>query len=274
MYGVPVTGATVAKLALAVGDERQLGAGRAGFRITRRAAQIAHKAFGELIIVYHRSPDALLFVGSGRAVGLDYEGPEHDTLRLDDYRAFSMPVMSGRESEAHDPGVRRSILLEQARFDEILGLAAGAEMNAQALAEAAVAFEDDRQAGLDAYLKLHDRVLQRWGYRCAFTGAQFEPSLVRPHPGLRVVAIRPRELGGPLHVRNFLPMTPEVEQAWLHGHITLGPSCGFVVSERLIDPELHERLSPIGKLDLPAEPSRWPDAELVAYHRLHIFDRD
>jgi hypothetical protein len=74
-------------------------------------------------------------------------------------------------------------------------------------------------------------------------------------------------------VRNYLPMVPEAEQAWMHGHLTLGPSFGFQVSERLIDPELRERLSPIGKLDLPAEPSLWPDTESVAYHRTHIFDR-
>ena len=57
-------------------------------------------------------------------------------------------------------------------------------------------------------------------------------------------------------------------------HIALGPSFGFLVSERLIDPEMHEQLLPMGKLELPAEPSLWPDSEAIAYHRTNIFDRD
>ncbi|MDB5538352.1 MAG: hypothetical protein JWQ89_79, partial [Devosia sp.] len=61
--------------------------------------------------------------------------------------------------------------------------------------------------------------------------------------------------------------------AWERGHLTLGPSFGFQVSQRLIDPEFRDRLLPLGKLDLPPEPSQWPDREHVAYHRTHIFDR-
>lgn len=260
------------KLALAVEEAKRLGPDRVSFRITSRAGQLAHKAFGETIIVYQRAPDLVLFVGSGRVLGLDFEAPGFDSLRLGDYRAFPAPVPSDAAGEARDPGVRRSLSLDEARFDEILRLAATADVTA--LAEAQAVFAHDRQAGLDAYLKLHDRVLQRWKHRCVFTGKQFRPADTRPHPHLRVVAIRPRELGGQLHVRNYLPMVAEVEHAWTSGHLTLGPSFGFQVSERLIDPELHERLLPLGRLDLPGEPSLWPDPESVAYHRLNIFDRD
>lgn len=263
----------MAKLALAVGDETRLGPDRVNFRITSRAGQLAHQAFGETIIVYRRAPDLVLFVGSGRVLGLDFEAPGFDAMRLGDYRAFAASVPSIADGEARDPGVRRSLSLDEARFEEILQLATVADISAQALAEAQAVFAHDRQTELDAYLKLHDRVLQRWNHRCVFTGAQFEPSATRPHPKLRVVAIRPRELGGQLHVRNYLPMVPEVEHAWTHGHLTLGPSLGFQVSERLIDPELHEQLLPLGKLDLPGEPSLWPDRESVAYHRRNIFDR-
>lgn len=265
-------GASVARLALAVGEEVQLGAGRVGFRIPSRTGVIAHRAFGQSIVIYQRAAEALLFVGSGRVIGLDLDAPDFDVLRLGDYRAFSPPVLSAIEDEVRDPGVRRSLSLDDDRFEEIVQAAADA--SEQALAEAQALFLQDREAALGAYLKIHDRVLQRWSYRCAFTGAQFSPSKVRPHPGLRVVAIRPRELGGPLHVRNYLPMVPDAERAWTHGHITLGPSFGFQVSERLIDPELHECLLPLGRLALSEEPSLWPALELIAYHRAHIFDRD
>lgn len=257
-----------------MGEELQLGAGRVGFRITSRAGQLAHRAFGEIIVVYQREIGALSFIGTGQVVGLDYEAQDFDVVALNGYRSFALPVPSVDEQETRDPGVRRSLSLDDARFEEILLRAAESDINALGWAEATAVFANDREAALEAYLKVHDRALERWGYRCVLTGAQFGPAAIRPHPGLRVVAIRPRELGGPLHVRNYLPMVPEAEQAWTHGHITLGPSFGFQVSERLIDPELRERLLPLGRLALPEEPSLWPDLELIAYHRANIFDRD
>lgn len=267
-------GAGLARLALAVGETTRLGPDRVSFRITSRAGQLAHKAFGETIVVYQRAPDIVLFVGCGRVLGLDYEAFGFDTVRLGEYRTFAMPVPSGAEREARDPGVRRSLSLDDARFAQILREASAAEISPQALAEAQAVFAHDRKAGLDAYLGVHDRVLQRWKHRCVFTGAQFEPSETRPHPQLKVVAIRPRELGGQLHVRNYLPMVADAERAWVHGHLALGSGFGFLVAERLIDPELQERLLPLGQLDLPAEPSLWPDGESVAYHRANIFDPD
>ncbi len=263
----------MAKLALAVGEETRLGPDRVTFRIRSRAAQLAHRAFGETILVYQQAPGLVMFLGTGRVQGLDFEVAGYDGLRLGEYLAFAVPLPSDVEGEARDPGVRRSLSLDETRFADILRDGTAAGSNAQALAEAAAVFEQDRQVGLDAYLKIHDRVLQRWKHTCAFTGRRFEPSTTRPHPELRVVAIRPRELGGALHVRNFLPMLPEIETAWTHGQLTLGPSFGFQVAERLIDPELRDRLLPLGRLDLPAEPSLWPDPESIGWHRTNIFDR-
>jgi hypothetical protein len=263
---------SVAVLALAVLDERRPSPDRASFRITSRAGQLAQKALGQTILVYRHSKDALIFAGAGRVHALEEEAAEYNRLGLAAFRSFAVPSFD--EMERRDPGVRRSLSLDDSRYDHILQQALAADIGAQALAEAQAVFLQDRDAELDAYLKVHDRVLQRWKYRCVFTGAQFGPAETRPHPHLSVVAIRPRELGGPLHVRNYLPMLPEVERAWTHGHLTLGPSLGFQISAKRIDPELAERLLPLGKLDLPEEPSLWPDLELIAYHRTNIFDRD
>ena len=257
-----------------MGEQLQLGAGRVGFRITSRAGQLAHRAFGQSIVVYQREIEALSFIGTGQVVGLDHAAQDFDLVVLNGYRSFALPVPSVVEQETRDPGVRRSLSLDDARFEEIVLRAAESDINALGWAEATALFANDREAAFEAYLKVHDRVLERWDYRCVFTGVEFSPAAVRPHPELRVVAIRPRELGGPLHVRNYLPMVPEAEHAWTHGHITLGPSFGFQVSERLIDPELRESLLPLGRLALPEEPSLWPDLELIAYHRANIFDRD
>ncbi|MBK8085611.1 MAG: hypothetical protein IPK28_18245 [Devosia sp.] len=264
----------MARLALAVEERKLLGPGRVSFLISSRAAQLAHRAFRESVVVYRRAPEAVLFIGSGRVIGLMAGAPGFEDLHLVEYLDFAAPVPSEAESEVRDPGVRRSLSLDEQRFEEILQLAATGTIDAQALAETQALFAHDRQSGLKAYLKLHDRVLQRWRYRCAFTGMQFGPSPTRPHPALGVVAIRPRELGGALHVRNYLPMVAAAEFAWTHGHLALGSEFGVLVAERLIDPELHERLLPLGRLDLPSEPSLWPDSASVAYHRANIFDGD
>jgi len=265
---VDVVEASVAKLALAVGEERRLGPGRVSFTITQRAGQLAHKTFGQTMIVYRRSSDLLSFVGVGEVSALGFEAPGFDRLELANYRSFRVPVVSTDPNELRDPGARRSLSLEDARHDEIL------REGLRDIDEDALVFMHADEDGLQAYLKVHDRVLQRWRHSCVFTGVQFAPSEHRPHPDLNVTAIRPRELGGPLHVRNYLPMLPEVERAWIAGHITLGSSFGFLVSERLIDPELHERLLPLGRLDVPEDPQRWPDFELVAWHRNNVFDRN
>ncbi|MDB5539559.1 MAG: hypothetical protein JWQ89_1286, partial [Devosia sp.] len=201
----------MAKLALAVEDESLLGFDRAAFRLTARAGQSAHRHFGKVVIVYRTVPNEMvLFLGSGRVDGLDHHAPEQQICRMVDYQAFAAPLAS--IAEARVPGVRRSLSLSDERFEEILRSAS--EFSALALDEANAVFAQDREAGLDAYLKVHDRVLQRWGHRCVFTGLQFAPSSTRPHPQLSVVAIRPRELGGPLHVRNYLPMVAEAGFAW------------------------------------------------------------
>ncbi len=264
----------MAKLALAVDEERRFGPDGASFRITSRAGQVAHRAFGETVLVYRRAPRMVLFTGSGRVLGLEHEVPGYNRLVLGSYRQFAIPVPGDPEREARDPGVRRNLSLDELRFEQILEAAAASDGSDGALAEAQAVFALDRQSTLDTYLTVHDRVLARYRHRCAFTGEQFAPSASRPHPQLRVVAIRPRELGGPLHVRNYLPMVPAAEHAFTHGHLTLGSEYGFIVAQRRIDPELADKLLPAGRLELPADPLLWPDSAAIAYHRANIFDRD
>ena len=262
----------MAKLALAVDDDAQLGFDRAVLPVVKRTGQAAYRQLGETVLLYRAVVDTMvLYLGRGRLVGVEHAEGGFQLLTLVSYEPFASPVPD--DADARTPGVRRMLSLEAARFDEIVATGM-AGPGAAILAEATTAFEHQRTTGLDTYLLLHDRVLERWKYRCVFTGARFKPSSTRPHPHLRVVAIRARALGGPLHVRNFLPMTAEAETAWNAGHISLGPGFGFQVAKHRIDPEFEERLAPIGKLSLPPEPSHWPDVEQIAFHREHVFDRD
>lgn len=260
------------KLALAVGEDARLGFDGAVLPVAKRTGQAAYRQLGETVLLYRAVVDTMvLYLGRGRLLGVEHAEGGFQLLTLVGYEPFAAPVPD--DTDARTPGVRRMLSLGPARFDEIVALGM-AGPGAGMLAEAATAFEHQRASGHDTYLLLHDRVLERWKHRCVLTGAQFGPSSTRPHPHLKIVAIRARTLGGPLHVRNFLPMTAEAEIAWKAGHITLGPDFGFQVAKHRIDPEFEERLVPIGKLSLPPEPSHWPDVEQIAFHRDHIFDRD
>ncbi len=262
----------MAKLALAVGEDVRLGFDRAVLPVAKRTGQAAYRQLGETVLLYRAVVDTMvLYLGRGRLVGVEHAEGGFQLLTLVSYEPFASPVTD--DADARTPGMRRMLSLETTRFDEIVAAGMGGPGSAM-LAESATAFEHQRASDIDTYLLLHDRVLGRWKHRCVFTGARFAPSDARPHPKLKVVAIRSRALGGPLHVRNFLPMTAEAEMAWNAGHITLGPGFGFQVAKHRIDPEFEERLAPIGKLSLPPEPSHWPDVEQIAFHRDHIFDRD
>jgi hypothetical protein len=255
-----------------VGEDARLGFDRAVLPVAKRTGQAAYRQLGETVLLYRAVVDTMvLYLGRGRLLGVEHAEGGFQLLTLAGYEPFTSPVPA--DADARTPGVRRMLSLGAERFDEIVASGMAGPGSAM-LGEAATAFEHQRASGLDTYLLLHDRVLERWRYRCVFTGAQFEPSTIRPHPHLKVVAIHARTLGGPLHVRNFLPMTADAEIAWNKGHITLGPGFGFQVAKHRIDPEFEEQLLPIGTLPLPPEPSQWPDLDQIAFHRDHIFDRD
>ena len=61
-------------------------------------------------------------------------------------------------------------------------------------------------ASLDVYEAIYRLVMTAYGYRCALTGEQFTPDIGLVHPHLEVVAIRPREAGGPLAIDNYLAL--------------------------------------------------------------------
>ena len=138
-------------------------------------------------------------------------------------------------------------------------------------------FRDEAQRGfaaddgLDAYTSLYRLVLMSYGYRCALTGARFAPPSGALHPDLEVVAIQPREQGGPLTITNYLPMLASLRRAFHDGLITLEDDYRIVVPR----PEMLDRLmleSLRSSLVLPEEPFR-PSAEVLAHHRRYALGR-
>jgi predicted restriction endonuclease len=126
---------------------------------------------------------------------------------------------------------------------------------------------------LDTYLAIHSQILMAYGYRCALTGEQFEPISRGVHPSLRVVAIHPRDKGGPLHIGNFLLLCADAERAFRLGQVLVADDFGLVPDYTALDPDLAARLNPDGRLLLPQDPLYHPDRALLAWHRNAVLRR-
>lgn len=146
-------------------------------------------------------------------------------------------------------------------------------LNAASLADVdatlALAGREAGLASLEIYKTVHDQAMARYGFRCALTGQAFAPG----DPALHVVALQPLALGGPLHVGNFLPMCEAAAFEFEHGHIAIDAHLGLMAHLDRVDPELLEKLNPLGRLIDPAKPDQRPDAQALAFHRKATFDR-
>lgn len=108
-------------------------------------------------------------------------------------------------------------------------------------------------------------MLDNYGSVCALTGSfvgPFEPA-----------SIKPRKAGGELHAANILPLVDAAWRAFLNLDLTIGPNYEIIVDASRIDPELAEQLNPSGRLIVPDEPLRQPDAQSLAWHRAQFFAR-
>lgn len=232
-------------------------------RVNRRTAGVAAQAGGGTVLLYHLVTDAfVVFRGIGRIAALEYGAELGPVLcRIDDYRGFAAPVVG--EAESRVRGVRSMLWLDAERVAEIVaqGTAPGPPAGME---EPASVFDADR-----TFAAIEEEVLRRWDSRCAVTGEQV-PASGGSVP-LFVVPIRPRTLGGPLHVRNFLPMVEVAARAWTFGHISAGPQLDMLAVLDALELDLLERMHSEGKLLVPAVEDWWPDPEHLAFHRTHVF---
>ena len=124
---------------------------------------------------------------------------------------------------------------------------------------------------LEASASLYRLVLLTYGYRCALTGARFAPPISALHPDLDVIAIQPRDQGGPLGIANYLPMIASLTRTFRDGLLTIEDDYRILVTR----PELLDRdtLAALRtRLVLPEEPFR-PAAEFLAHHRRYALGR-
>jgi predicted restriction endonuclease len=124
----------------------------------------------------------------------------------------------------------------------------------------------------DAHTDLQAIVLMTYRYRCALTGAQFERPTLHLHPDLDVVAIQPREQGGPLAIANYLPMLYSLNAPFRDGLITIDDDYRIIVPHPdLLDREVQSALR--ASVVLPDAPPFYPGQAFLAHHRRYALGR-
>lgn len=251
------------KLALAAGQGSELAGSRAVIAVDSRASDEVYARLGETVLVYlHVNGVILDFVGQGRIKNAGLDDRSARVVTLDPYIPFAAPI-SG-EAERDVPGARRMLELEDGRFDEVVALSMAVKPTE---ADEAIAGFLSRPTE-ETYTAIRDQVLRVWRYRCAFTGADDGAG-----SRLNIVAIRPRDQGGPLHVGNYIPMTADLERAWRSGHFSVGEDHRILGDLYRLAPEVQDSMVALFKMLLPDDPEDYPSAELLAWHQLNVFGR-
>ena len=125
---------------------------------------------------------------------------------------------------------------------------------------------------LDAYTGLYRLVLISYGYRCALTGARFAPSVSALHADLEVVAIQPREQGGPLAIANYLPIIASLVRPFRDGLITIEDDYRIIVPHPdLLDRSMLAALRTT--LIVPDDALFRPGLAFLAHHRRYALSR-
>jgi hypothetical protein len=121
-------------------------------------------------------------------------------------------------------------------------------------------------ASLDVYEAVYRLVMTAYGYRCALTGEQFAPDIGLVHPHLEVVAIRPREAGGPLAIDNYLALEEHAARAFRFGLFIVEDDYRVTIPDpAALDRAIRPHAG--GRLLVPAEPLFRPNPAYLAFHR-------
>lgn len=126
-------------------------------------------------------------------------------------------------------------------------------------------------ASLADYEAIYRLVLTAYNYRCALTGEQFAAEAGLLHPHLAVEAIRPRDMGGPLQINNYLVLEEHAARTFRQGQILIDDDYRIVVpNPDALDRAVLVRLNVSGRLLVPAEGLFQPSPAHLAFHRLRV----
>lgn len=204
------------------------------------------------------------FIARGVIAGLGLaDGPNRRHCILQSVERFIIPVEG--TSEAGIPGLKRYLRLGEDRYEAIVGQA-----RANGLVTAAEADTDYAPVGGTlTYSSVYKQVLRAWDFRCALSGQRFG-SVPGLHPELEVVAIKPLVAGGPMHVRNFIPVAASLAQEWMNGTIAVGSNGELLVVFNRLRKELVGLIAQSAGLGSPIDARYAPDPELLTWHKAHV----
>jgi hypothetical protein len=253
----------LARLALATPGE-MAGAESAEVPIDDRTRKAAHGSWGKTVLLYYLVPETfVVFYGTGKVSGLNIGSDgQGQFCQITDVHRFELAQYETEELLV--PRVQHLLSLSVERFGQLLKRG---ERDGET-------FEDldaqDFRGPVDKPLRqMHEEVLTKWGYRCALTGRQFTPAPI-PHPHLHLTYIQPPALGGPLHVRNLMPLTEAARDAWECGAISAADDFRVLAALDGLDADLLGSLHLLGKLLVPADRNYQPDPACLAFHRATI----
>jgi len=254
------------RLALAVGDSMLLG-GDIVLRLDRiHSANVARHGGRDVLLYRVEAFGAATFLGLGCPKSLTFDGErdsDHAACELRDIRRFAEAVPTGPD----EPCDAATAEISDARFAEIVAAGTVPDIG---FAEAAEDFI--LEPGPDVRAEIYRQVLERWDYRCAVTGERF-PGATAAHHELEVVAIQPRDLGGPLHVRNYLPMVAAAARLWKRGLMSVTDDLQLVFAIDSVPPELLRRIPSGFRLITPERADLGPDPAHLRFYRQHVFGR-
>lgn len=117
----------------------------------------------------------------------------------------------------------------------------------------------------ETLLALSDAVKRNQKNMCALTG-QSAASRGQDSESLVIVPVQPVDAGGPVHVQNMLALSPDAADAFTQFHLSVGQNLQIVVDLSRINPELLERLNPLGRLRVSKTISEQPAIEYLSWH--------
>jgi hypothetical protein len=106
--------------------------------------------------------------------------------------------------------------------------------------------------------------LKAYDYRCAFTGQSLAAAAAADPLG---VLLRLGSADERLRPGLAIPACADAIGAYERGHLSLFSNGGFILAPEYADPELLERLRPIGRLAEPTDPAFQPNQGALARHR-------
>jgi hypothetical protein len=252
-------------LGVALTSLADVSVGFSRFAVDQRTAEVLAKQMERWTLLYtYQPPLPPSFIARGVIAGLGLaDAPNRRHCVLQSVERFIIPIEGS--SEAGTPGLKRYLRLGEERYEAIVQLA---KANGLVTAEEG----ESRYAGAGksrVYSSIYTQVLRAWDYRCALTGQRFG-SVPGLHTGLEVVAIKPLIAGGPMHVRNFIPIAANLSQEWMKGAIAVGGNGELLVAFARLPQSLIGLIAQSNGFGSPVDSRYTPDPELLAWHKAYV----